>query len=90
MLRNTGALLMQERVMMAMPISLARRRKRHGLLRKGRLERQVEGVTSGEGSLDQAHWATLVRSGCWVIDDEEDAIIFLILQFEESDEEDYC
>ena len=63
MLRSTGALLMHEAEMMAMPISLARRRRRHGVVRRGRLERQVVGVTSGEGSLDQAHWASLVRSG---------------------------
>ena len=52
---------------MAIPISLARRRSRHGVLRNGRVERQVVGVTSGEeeeGSLlDQAQWAMLVRSG---------------------------
>ena len=51
---------------MAIPISLARRRSRHGVLRKGRVERQVVGVMSGEeeGSLvDQAQWAMLVRSG---------------------------
>ena len=65
MLRRTGALLIQEALIMAIPISLARRRRRHGVLRNGRVERQVVGVTLfGEGSLvDQAQWAMLVRSG---------------------------
>lgn len=66
MLRRTGALLIQEVEIMAIPISLASRRNRHGVLRNGRVERQMVGVTSGgEGSLllDQAHWAMLVRSG---------------------------
>ena len=55
---------------MAIPISLARRRNRHGVLRNGRVERQVVGVVvttsccGEEGSLvDQAQWAMLVRSG---------------------------
>lgn len=61
---------MQDRVMMAMPITLASRRTRQGVLRRGREARQVCGVTRGEGSEDQAHWAK-----CWVMeDDEEDAI----------------
>jgi len=40
---------MQEAAIMAMPISLARRRRRHGVDRRGRVERQVVGVTRGEG-----------------------------------------
>eukprot|EP00985_Skeletonema_marinoi_P003019 scaffold1248_cov104-Skeletonema_marinoi.AAC.10 len=64
MLCRTGALLMQEAAIMAMPISLARRRRRHGVDRRGRVERHVVGVTRGEGSVDQAHWAMVVRSGC--------------------------
>ena len=70
MLRRTGALLIQEALIMAIPISLARRRSRHGVLRNGRVERQVVGVVvttsccgEEEGSLDQAQWAMLVRSG---------------------------
>ena len=67
MLRRTGALLIQEVDIMAIPISLARRRSRHGVLRNGRVERQVVGVTSGEEEegalLDQAQWAMLVRRG---------------------------
>jgi len=68
MLCRTGALLMQEAAIMAMPISLARRRRRHGVERRGRVERQVVGVTRGEGSVDQAHWAMVVRSGCCCCD----------------------
>ena len=45
---------------MAMPISLAARRRRHGVLGR-RVERQVVGVTWGEGSLDQAHVAKFWR-----------------------------
>ncbi len=57
MLRRTGALLMQERVIMAMPISLASKRRRQGVVRRGREERHVCGVTSGDGSELHAHWA---------------------------------
>ncbi len=48
---------------MAMPISLASRRRRQGVVRRGREVRQVWGVTSGDGSEDQAHWAK-----CWVME----------------------
>ena len=55
----------QEAEIMAIPINFARRRNRHGVLENGRVERQMVGVTRGEGSLllDQAQWAVLVRSG---------------------------
>ena len=49
MLCRTGALLMQEAAIMAMPISLARRRRRHGVDRRGRVERHVVGGDEGGG-----------------------------------------
>ncbi len=54
---------MHDRVIMAMPISLAMSRIRQGVVRRGREVRQVCGVTRGEGSEDQAHWAK-----CWVME----------------------
>lgn len=55
--RITGALLMHEAMMMAMPMPLAMRRVMQGVLSMGSDSRQVVGVTRGDGSDSHAHLA---------------------------------
>jgi hypothetical protein len=48
-------LLIHDNAMIPRPIHLASRRMRHGVLKNGREERHVDGVTFGDGSDDHAH-----------------------------------
>ncbi len=59
----TGALLMEEAQIIAMPIDLAMRRVRHGVVRRGSEDRQILDVTSGEGSEDHAQFASEMIRG---------------------------
>ena len=48
-------LLIHDAAIIAIPINLATKRTKHGVLSNGRELRHVDGVTYGDGSDDQAH-----------------------------------
>ena len=67
MLDITGALLMQDTIMMPIPMNLAMRREKHCGVRRGNESIHICGETSTDGSDDQAQFAMLWMMGLVLI-----------------------